>query len=162
MAASKVTQRGPGAKKLIQELSHTGEITVGIHEAEGNAAKKSDNDGVGGEAMQLIDVAIVHEFGYEEGGIPRRSFIRDWADENQDKHAEQVRKLAAAVIAGKLTTEKACKQLGALWQGEVQKRIAEGIEPPLKPATIARKGSSKPLIDTGQLRSSVTHRVKVK
>ena len=31
--------------------------------------------------------------------------------------------------------------------------------PPLAPATIARKGSDKPLVDTGLMRNSITSRV---
>ncbi len=154
---SGVTDRDLGAKRLLRELAKAGEITVGIHEAEGAASKDGDEGG----DMQLIDVAIVHEFGSEEAGIPRRSFIRDWSDDNEGQHKEQQRKAAKAVIDGKLDTETACKRLGVLWQGEVQQRIADGIPPPNKPATIARKGSSKPLVDTGQLRTSIRHAVKM-
>lgn len=151
-----ITDRDRGSKRLMQELAKTGEITVGIHEAEGAAAKTGEDEG-----MSLIDVAVVHEFGAEFVGIPRRSFIRDWVDENEQAHADQTRKVAQAVIAGKLDIETAMKRLGVLRQAEVQKRISDGIEPPLSPVTIARKGSSKPLIHTGQMRGAVTHKVKV-
>ena len=39
-------------------------------------------------------------------------------------------------------------------------KIDEGLQPPLKPATIAAKGSSTPLIDTGQLYGQITHEVE--
>jgi hypothetical protein len=35
-------------------------------------------------------------------------------------------------------------------------RSGAGVPPPLKPATIARKGSSRPLVDTGRLLSAIT------
>ncbi len=155
---SRVTDRDLGAKRLLKELAKSGEITVGIHEAEG-AAQKEGDDG-GGE--RLIDIAIIHEFGAESAGIPRRSFIRDWQDEGEKAHEDQQRKVARAVVEGKLDTETACNRLGVLWQAEVQKRLSDGIPPPNAPATIRRKGSSKPLIDTGQLRSAITFRSSVK
>ena len=43
--------------------------------------------------------------------------------------------------------------------GQGALRDGATVGPELAPETIARKKSSKPLIDTGQLRSSVTHRV---
>lgn len=155
---SRVVSRDLGARRLLKALASSGELTVGIHEADGAEAKDGDD---GGDAT-LIDVAIVHEFGYEEGGIPRRSFIRDWVDESAAEHAEQERKIARAVVAGKLDVEQGLKRLGVLRQAEVQKRISEGIEPPLAQATIDRKGSSTPLINTGQLRGAISHKVTVK
>jgi hypothetical protein len=42
---------------------------------------------------------------------------------------------------------------------DVQAYMVNGKFAPLKAKTIKRKGSSKPLIDTGQLRQSITYRV---
>jgi hypothetical protein len=157
--SSRVTDRDRGAKALMKRLAQSGQLTVGIHEAEGAATKEGDDDG--GD-MQLIDVAIVHEFGSDDGRIPRRSFIRDWEDEKAAEHKDQLRQAGKAVIDGKLDAERALGRLGVLYQGDIQKRIAAGIDPPLAQRTIDRKGSSKPLIDTGQLRTSVSHAVTVK
>lgn len=156
---NRVTDRDKGAKALMKRLAQSGEITVGIHEAEGSAAKEGDDDA--GD-MQLIDVAIVHEFGSEDGRIPRRSFIRDWEDEKAEEHKGQLRQAGKAVIDGKLDAERALGRLGVLYQADIQKRISDGIDPANAQSTIDRKGSSKPLIDTGQLRTSVTHKVEVK
>jgi hypothetical protein len=155
---NRVVDRDNGAKALLKRLAKSGEVTVGIHEAEGQAAKEGDDEG----DMQLIDVAIVHEFGSDDGRIPRRSFIRDWEDEKASEHQEQLRKMGKAVIDGKVDAERGLAQLGTLYQGDIQKRISDGIEPALAQSTIDRKGSSKPLIDTGQLRSSVSHKTTVK
>lgn len=155
---NRVTDRDNGAKALMKRIAQSGEITVGIHEAEGQAAKEGDDGG----DMQLIDVAIVHEFGSDDGRIPRRSFIRDWEDEKAEEHKGQLRQSGKAVIDGKLDAERALGRLGVLYQADIQKRIADGIEPENAPSTIARKGSSKPLIDTGQLRSSISHKTSVK
>jgi len=41
-------------------------------------------------------------------------------------------------------------------RNDVLDRIDSGIDPPLKDSTIARKGSSLPLVDKGILRASIT------
>ena len=100
--------------------------------------------------------------GYQEFGtatIPARSFIGAWFDENESANLAFARDLAAKRIGGKLDYRRSLELMGVKAQGGIQKRIARGIEPPLKAETIKRKGSSKPLIDTGQLRSSITYRV---
>jgi phage gpG-like protein len=58
-------------------------------------------------------------------------------------------------------TEQGLRRAAAYLEGEIKKTITAGRSEwkPLKPATIRRKGSSKPLIDTGKLRASITHRV---
>jgi len=92
--------------------------------------------------------------------IPERSFLRATFDQKTDNIAKTAKKLQNQVIAGKLDTKKALETLGLYIKGLIQRRISSGIPPPLKPATIKRKGSSKPLIDTGQLRASIDHKVK--
>ncbi len=59
-----------------------------------------------------------------------------------------------------LRVERALRKAAAHLEGKVKEKITEGIPPPLRETTIARKGSSKPLIDTGTLRASITHKVK--
>ena len=64
------------------------------------------------------------------------------------------------VIKRELTPEQLADLLGQKYVGQIQARISAGIPPPLAESTIARKGSSVPLIDTGQLRSAVTYEVR--
>ncbi len=59
--------------------------------------------------------------------------------------------------------EKALRLAGAYLEGKIKEKITNTDPdwPPLKPATIKRKGSSKPLIDTGKLRNSIVHNVEL-
>lgn len=148
-----------GAAKLraqLEKLSKT-RVKVGVLDdaPKRTAASKK------GEKLTLLEVAAVHEFGAPDAGIPQRSFIRATVDLRASEIAADQETIAAGVLAGKITPEQGAEMLGARVQGMIQTRIAEGISPPLKPATIARKKSSKPLVDTGQLRSSITYRVEV-
>jgi hypothetical protein len=147
------SDRDRGYKKLLKRLSKAKptDVTVGIHETEGSAPHDDD-----GEAT-IADVGMFHEFGL---GVPQRSFIREWADENENAHKAMLRKMGAAVIAGKIDSEEqALERFGVRAVGEVQARIKSGIEPALDPETIARKGSSTPLISTGLLWTSISHKV---
>lgn len=147
----KVTIKDNGLGALTKRLKGIGKgytLTVGIHGPEGEAT-----DG----GTTVLEVATINEFGI---GVPERSFIRDWADQGEARHNEQLRQVAAVVIRGGYTVEVGLGRLGALYQGEIQARISAGIPPPNAPSTIAKKGSSTPLINTGQLRSSILWRLE--
>lgn len=137
-----------GFRELRKRLAEaTGDLTVGVHASEGDEAHENTS-------LTVLQVAAFQEFGTSRA--PRRSFIADWSDENEEAHKAQLRSMAKAVIAGSVkSVDQGLQRLGNLYVGEVQRRIAQGIEPPLAESTIKRKGSSKPLIDTGQLRSSI-------
>jgi phage gpG-like protein len=51
------------------------------------------------------------------------------------------------------------EEAGVFLEGKMVEKISIGLSPVLKPVTIARKGSSKPLIDTGELIGQIDHRV---
>lgn len=144
-------------------------ITVGVHGEDGADVHRGGGfaeDGAiePGRALTVAEVASFHEFGvppYQlpsgaiHPGIPQRSFIRAWFDESQPFIAETLRSQMRQVVAGTLPTEKAMARIALAFEASVKQRIARGIAPPLSPVTIAMKGSSKPLIDRGQLRAAV-------
>lgn len=151
-------------------------ITVGIHGDDGadpHAGGSFAEDGAiepGARSLTVAEVAAFHEFGvppYQlpsgavHPGIPQRSFIRGWFDESQDFIQATLRSQMSLVVQGKLPVEKAMARIALAFEGSVKQRIAKGIAPPLSKVTIARKGSSKPLIDKGQLRAAVRGRATI-
>lgn len=129
-------------------------VRVGILADEPKRSREPETSG-----LSLVEVALIHEFGAPAAGIPQRSFLRATIDE----HAPDIRRLILAVAAraldGAITPAQALDQIGSKVAGWVQTRIDQGIAPPLKPETIARKGSSKPLVNVGQLKAAVTWKV---
>lgn len=103
----------------------------------------------------VLEIATMHEFGLAH--IPERSFLRAWFDSQLEKNKSAMKSAATRILKGQWSAPEAMKKLGVYFQGQIQKRIAAGIPPANAPRTIANKGSSTPLIDTGQLRSSVTY-----
>lgn len=147
----RVTIKDNGFSALAKRLKAFGKgytLTVGVHASEGEAT-----DG----KITVAEVATINEYGL---GVPERSFIRDWYDTNEVRNRANLGKIAAVVLRGEFTVEVGLGRFGALCQGEIQARISGGIPPPNAPSTIARKGSSTPLINTGQLRSSILWKVE--
>lgn len=140
-----------GYADLVNRIFTLGapKVSVGIFETDGS---KMYVDGA-----TVLDVATFHEFGL---GVPERSFLRGWFDENIDRSVEALRRLLVSVIEGKRTKEQALELFGVWLQGEIQQRIAAGISPAITFETAHRKGSTVALIDTGQLRSSVTFKIE--
>ncbi|MBR2140293.1 MAG: hypothetical protein IJ963_05470 [Phascolarctobacterium sp.] len=92
--------------------------------------------------------------------IPERSFIRSAFDENEEKIGDIAWTAGEAVVKGALTSDNALKLVGQEVQGMVQRKIDTGPFVPNSPATIRRKGSSKPLIDSGRLRQSIRYSMR--
>lgn len=156
----KVRDTDHGYRKMranLKQASKGGGVSVGIHAQEGAGEHKSKEPDA--SPVTVLDVALWNEFGL---GVPERSFLRAWVDENASQNREKLRKAMLLVVRGERTLEQALDLIGLSMQGGLQQKIAAGVPPPNAPETVARKGSSTPLIDTGQLRQSVTFLVRDK
>lgn len=149
----RIKDKDKGYKKLFADLTKqiSNEVSVGVFDAEASEAHD-------GGALTVGEIAEIHEYGL--GNVPERSFIRGWFDENPGKIKLALARLTASYVEGKRTKAQALELFGQWAVGQIQARIAQGISPELKPATVSRKGSSVPLIDTGQLRASITYQVE--
>lgn len=107
---------------------------------------------------EIATIGRAHEYGSE--GIPQRSWMRQtFAIKRAELVALQA-KLCTALLARKITPQRAMQLLGAWAAGAIKATItSDGSFAPLAPSTIARKRSAKPLIDTGQLVGSITFQV---
>ena len=106
----------------------------------------------------VAEVAVRNEFGFPKGRIPERPYFR--------KANKKVEKPLIRFIDRNLTEKDAyvlsetdVKLMGQLHEGAVKESITALKAPPNKPSTIRQKGSSNPLIDTGQMRRSVISKV---
>lgn len=137
---------------LIAELTvlERGVVTVGFH-----ADQK--NERLDGETN--AEVAAAHEFGTKH--IPRRPFLAPALDEGKEVLGAAQQQLVGQVLDGTMTAEAALAHLGELGVILVQEKIRSNIQPPLKPETIAEKGSSRTLIDDGEMLRAVTYEVDV-
>lgn len=122
----------------------------GAHVKVGVLASKGGNARVEGADITKIELAAIHEFGSPAANIPERSFIRATLEIYRAELVAFQSKLAKAIVLQRITPAQALKMLGEWAVAKIRARITEGdgIPPPLKPRTIARKGSSRPLVDT--------------
>ncbi|MGE4448574.1 MAG: hypothetical protein AB7E15_09785 [Azospira sp.] len=119
-------------------------VNVGVPEG------KREEDGT-----PVAMIAAVHEFGSPSQGIPERPFLRVAVQRNRQKYVRLNRINLVKMLRGQATIEQALGQLGEMAKGDVQTEIRSGVFTPLKEATKKRKGSSRPLIDTGQMVQSI-------
>ena len=145
-----------GFKKRLANLAKPAVVSVGVHAADG--AKPEGDSG-----MTVADIAGIHEFGL---GVPERSWLRDFVDENRPKLLSMLRDVGKEIAAGE-DPDKAMNRFGLVVVGMVKERIIAGIDPPLAEVTKLRKqqitgGAAKdtPLILFGQFISSIAHEVQ--
>jgi hypothetical protein len=101
-----------------------------------------------------IEKAIWGEFGTRT--IPERPFMRNAMRNNRRKYRQALLLSARKLILAETTSAIVLNKLGILAQGDIQHEITVLTTPPNAASTIKRKGSSKPLIDTGEMRQAVT------
>lgn len=102
-------------------------------------------------------VAATQEFGSPEQGIPPRPFFRRMI---AAKSASWGNATAKLLIQNDYDAEKTLGLVGMGIKGQLQQSIRDLTDPPLAPATVARKGFDKPLVDTGHMLNSVDFEVK--
>lgn len=138
-----------GADELLALSGQRLGVRVGIIGSKASAQKTGPATG-----NTVAEIASIHEFGL---GVPRRSFIRDYVDENEVTIRKWERAAGVNIMKGKWGTEQAMELLGLQLVDDIKEWF--NTLRPLAEETIRRKGSSKPLVNTGQLKSSITHEV---
>lgn len=137
--------------KQIAALSTLG-VKAGIVEGAGSV------DGV-----SIVEYAAYNEFGVpsktKKWKIPPRPFIRGWIENNSSEIKAVLDKLFKQVSEGKMDASTAVGRLGQFAQDGIKRYIKSGNFTPNAEATIQRKGSSRPLMDTGTMRNTVRYEV---
>lgn len=102
-------------------------------------------------------VAAVNEFGSKKAGVPERPFFR--------QALVGIERELRPIIVGNINPRtmtldhQTAGLIGQAASDRVKRSIATLKTPPNAPSTIARKGSSNPLVDSGKLRQSASYRV---
>ncbi|WP_320972294.1 hypothetical protein [Enterocloster bolteae] len=141
------TPEGRKLKKMLKELAEL-QVRVGFQHGE-----NTEN------GVDMCDIAAFNELGTENS--PSRPFLRKSVDENQEKINAFLQGTKADLLSGK-SAEMVLKEIGIFQKDLVQEKITEGSYAPNAESTIRRKGSNKPLIDSGKMRQSVNYVIKKK
>ncbi len=132
-------------QKRLQEFQTREFVTIGVHEDAG--VHEGDN-------LTNATLGAYLHFGTEN--IPSRA----WLDVGVATATEQYADIIRSVAEEGLNLDDALNQIGLVAAGAAQVFMTELSSPPNAESTIARKGSSNPLIDTGALRQSVAHKIQ--
>lgn len=143
-----------GFNQIKREMAELDNYYVGVG-FPGDAENTQHKSG-----FNMASLALVHEFGTESGKIPARPFMKQTSKAFSKNVGALMTTLTRKVASGRLSAKKAHSQLGAYYEGKMKETITSGTFKPNAPATIKLKGSSKPLIDTGQMRASISHVVR--
>lgn len=110
------------------------------------------------DGTSVAKVAFWNEFGTPNAKhpIPPRPAIREWLATYGPTWGPATAKLLKKNNYDALTT---AKQVGEGMKGQLVKTYVAFSDPPNAPATIARKGFNKPLIDTALLIRSIDYEV---
>lgn len=151
IARFRLRDRDRGLERLLNRLRGRASVRIAVGVlARAGAIENRESD------LSVLAVAIVNEYG--GGGVPARSFVRAWADENRAANAERIRRVARAVLRGG-DEQRLLRELGREMAEDMRTRMRRGIAPPLSPDTAARKGSAVPLVG-GQLERAIGSEVR--
>lgn len=100
-------------------------------------------------------IAAIHNYGAPRAGIPPRPFFTDMIKQHQSEWPKAI----ADLLRNGASARNALEVAGAAIAGQLRQSIIDTNYPPLAPATVARKGFDKPLIDTSHMINSVDHEV---
>ena len=145
-----ISDTDPGFRNLIASLRSLEDkkLKVGVLPSAGRNS----------EGVDLVDVAVWNEFGTRH--IPARPFMRIAADKNENKWNRYADRCVDAALKNRANINNALNLLGEQVKSDVQRVFGSGELAPNKASTIRRKGSSKPLIDHGDLRRSIGYKIE--
>lgn len=152
--ANVIKDRVSGLKEAFHLLTLK-DVLVGI--PSDTAERKED------ASLTNAEIGYIQEHGAPEANIPARPFLIPGIREGKDGIVGQLRAAAKKTMRGdRSAAEQGLNRAGMVAQNFVRTEINKGIAPSLAPTTIKarqRRGrtGTKPLIDTGQLRNSITY-----
>lgn len=120
-----------------------------------------------GESLTNAQIGFIHEFGRLQGTprIPPRSFLQMPLRLYLDDFIKAKKNITREAFEKAIKSGQAAKfaeKIGLIAEEVIQTAFATqgfGNWEPNRPSTVAKKGSDTPLIDTGELRRSISSEV---
>lgn len=92
--------------------------------------------------------------------IPERAFLRNGFDESKDEVVRNAEHVIGDVLSGTMSENQLFELVGLLLKSKIQDYARDLDSPPNHPYTIANKGSSSPLIDSGDMIGAIDYKVE--
>ncbi len=155
--AARVEDNDRGMQAIVRNVqAFDGQgVSIGVQGSAASAVVHDSSD------LSNVELMAIHEFGAPFAGIPERSVVRATFDAEVAKWNRLVARLAQGIYSERpVAPARVLGIVGEVARADMINRINAGIPPALKAATLDRKGSSKPLIDTAQLKTAITWKVR--
>lgn len=110
--------------------------------------------------INMATLLAIHALGAPSRGIPKRDPLLPPLKENAAEYSRLLGQGIKNNLANGEPIEQVYEKLGILASDDVKSYFTSGSFVPLNQNTIDAKGSSKPLISTGELRSSITYEIR--
>jgi hypothetical protein len=156
----KITEKNPGAykalKKRLEQISRK-RVVAGFPKGKLNNPHYEPEDGKPGPS--IIDVAIWNNFGI---GVPRREFMNPASQEWQKYFQQMVEASSQEIANGEIDIDNFLNLMGQAGAEFISEAIVKLRRPPNALATIERKKSSNPLVDSGDLSKAPVYEIRIK
>lgn len=151
-----------GYKNICQEVRNLNTSYTKVGFPEDGTVQPARKKGSGHEAFsgmsEIAYIASIMEYGNDSPvPIPPRPFMKMAFDKNRQELRTVREKYLKSVLDNRMTAQRALGLIGEWFAGTIKRTIRDGKFEANAPYTIAKKGSDKPLIDTGQMLNSVQH-----
>jgi len=111
------------------------------------------------DGTSVAYVATIHEFGAPEQNIPPRPFFTPTIAAHKKQWSGMIGKGVVQVRNGNLHADQVLDAVGTVAVADLRDTINGMSSPALQPATIAAKGFSELLVDTGLMIASIQSKV---
>lgn len=147
---------GETFKKITAALDelHRHEVMIGIPD--------SDGERKAGDPVSNAELLFIHTNGSPVRGIPPRPVLIPAMKKHQVQIATLLRNATDEALKGdKSGVMAALEAAGIAGQNAARKYFTDSNDWPANaPETVKRKGSARPLIDTGEMRKAITYVVR--
>lgn len=106
----------------------------------------------------IATIAIINDLGL---GVPARPFMSVGAKDVLKSTAmrKQYAEVLRSISNKKISARDAYERIGKMSSEQIKQMIDDWTQPPNSPITQRMKGRNDPLVDTGQMRDAVKHKV---
>ena len=149
------TEHNGGLKGFLERFREIGKpkVYIGVP-----ASKNGMHEG----GINMATLLALHVLGAPSRGIPQRDPLRPPLIANAQRYTDLLALGLKNALANGTDPKLVYEKIGIVATNDVKDYFITGNFKALSEKTIKAKGSSKPLIDTGELRNSITYEVRQK
>lgn len=141
-------------KKRIMDMQKN-DVLIGVPQ------EKTERREEGKEPITNAELMFIHTKGSPSRNIPARPTLEPAVEENAERIGQMYREAIKVALQGG-NPSHILEKIGLYASNKAKAKFGSDDLVPNAPSTIKQKGSDRPLIDTGQLRNSVTYVVRRK